>query len=276
MLWHLRLGHSSHSYLKKLQRTIKSLDNVKFDDSILECEVCIMAKMEKLPFKETKKRAERPLQVIHTDTIGPIKPDSYPGFKTFIVVFVDDYSRFAKAYSVRSKNETGDVFGKYVVTELSPPYTPEHNGVAERFDKTIQVTVRTYMFDSGLPKSMWELAVDAAVHAYNRMPHKTIDFKIPLEKFAPNARCHFNQIKRFGCIGYVKVKIPNSNFDQRAIKSVIVGYKKTGYVLWHPSTRKFIESRHVRFNEKAVYKDIYRSDQLDQSIQEAREENNCD
>ena len=273
-----------------------------------------MAKMEKLPFKETRKRTERPLQVINTDTMGPIKPDSYPGFKRFIVVFVDDYSRFAKAYSVRSNNETGDVFKKYVVsarnllskdekicyirsdegiaftggkfleilrrekieTELSPPYTPEHNGVAERFNKTIQVKVRAYMFDSGLPKSMWELAVDAAVHAFNRTPHKTIEFKIPLEKVAPNARCHFNQIKRFGCIGYVKVPKPNLNFDQRAIKDVLVGYKNTGYVLWHPSTRKFIESRHIRFNEKAVYKDIYRSDQFDQSIQESREENDCD
>ena len=304
MLWHLRLGHASLSYLKKLQRTIKSLENVKYDDSILEYEVCIMAKMKKLPFKETRKRAERPLQVIHTYTMGPIKPDSYPGLKRFIVVFVDDYSPFARAYSLRFKNGTGDVFEKYVVparnflgkdekicyirsdqgtgftggkflgilknekieTELSTPYTPKYNEVAERFNRTIQEKVRAYMFDSGLPKSMWELAVDYDVHAYNRTPHKTIEFKIPLEKFAPNARCHFNRGKRFGCIGYVKVPKPNSKFDQRAIKAVLVGYKNTGYVLWHPSTQKFIESRHVRFNEKAVYKDIYRSDQFDQSI----------
>ena len=53
------------------------------------------------------------------------------------------------------------------------------------------------MFDSGLPKSMWELAVDAAVHAYNRTPHKSIDYQTPLTKFAPNASCHFDQIKRF-------------------------------------------------------------------------------
>ena len=63
MLWHVRLGHASLSYLKNLQKVLKSLEKVKFDDSILECEVCIMAKMEKLLFKETRKRAERPLQV---------------------------------------------------------------------------------------------------------------------------------------------------------------------------------------------------------------------
>ena len=220
MLWHVRLGHTSLSYLKKLQKVIKSLEKVKFDDSILECEVCIMAKMEKLPFKESRKRAERPLQVIHTDTMGPIKPTPYPGLKRFIVVFVDDYSRFAIAYSVKSKDEAGEALKKYLVsarnllgknekicyikfdqgteftggkfleilrkekieTELSPPYTPEHNGVAERFIKTIQEKVRAYMFHSGLPKSMWVLAVDAAVHAYNRTPHKTIELPFQSNK----------------------------------------------------------------------------------------------
>ena len=152
------------------------MEKVKFDDSILECKVCIMAKMEKLPFKETRKRAERPLQVIHTDTMGPIEPTTYPGLKRFIVVFVDGYSRFAIAYSVKSKDDADEALKKYLVsaryllgkdekiccnrsdqgteftggkfleilreekieTELSPPYTPEYNGVAERFNKTIQ------------------------------------------------------------------------------------------------------------------------------------------
>ena len=197
--------------------------------------------MEKLPFKETRKRAERTLQVIHTDTMRPIEPTPYPGLKRLIVVFVDDYSRFAKTYSVKSKDEAGEALEKYLVsarnllgkdekicyirsdqgteftggkfleilreekieTQLSPPYTREHNRVAERFNKTIQEKVRAYMFDSGLPKRMWVLAVNAAAHVYNRTSHKTIEFRVPLKKFAPSASCHFNQIKRFGCIGFI-------------------------------------------------------------------------
>ena len=75
-----------------------------------------MAKMETLPFIETRKRAERPLQVIHTDTMGPIKPTPYPGLKRLIVVFVDDYARFAIVYSVKSEDEAGEALKKYHVS----------------------------------------------------------------------------------------------------------------------------------------------------------------
>lgn len=61
MLWHVRLGHASLNYLKRLQKLDKRLEKVKFDNSIIECEVCIMAKMEKLSFKEVRKRAQRAL-----------------------------------------------------------------------------------------------------------------------------------------------------------------------------------------------------------------------
>ena len=39
ILWHVRLGHASLSYLKKLKKVIKILEKVKFADYILECEV---------------------------------------------------------------------------------------------------------------------------------------------------------------------------------------------------------------------------------------------
>lgn len=311
MLWHMRLGHASLNYLKKLQKIESKLEGIKFDESILECEVCILAKMTKYPFKNERNRAERSLQIIHTDTMGPIKPTSFPGQKRYIVVFVDDYSRLARAYSTKSKDESGISLERFLIsgrnllgkdekvcyirsdqgtefmggkfTEIlerekiesdpSPPYTPEHNGVAERFNQTIQGKVRSYMFDSGLPKTMWEFAVEAAVHAYNRTPHKSIDYEVPLKRFAPNENVHFEQIKRFGCIGYVKVPKPNAKFDERAIKAVLVGYTSTGYILWHPSSGKYLESRNVRFNEKIVYKNVYQTKELKQNNSDKIESN---
>lgn len=49
--------------------------------------------------------------------------------------------------------------------------------------------------------SMWEFAVEAAVYVYNRTPDKSIDFAEPLDRFAPNVKCHMEKIRRFGWIG---------------------------------------------------------------------------
>lgn len=115
MLWHMRLGHASLDYLKRMQKTNKNLEKVKFGDEILECEVCTMAKMQKLPFREMRKRASRSLQLIHTDTMGPIKPTSHPGRNIFITVYVDDFSRYARAYSNKTKDESGESLEKFLI-----------------------------------------------------------------------------------------------------------------------------------------------------------------
>ena len=136
----------------------------------------------------------------------------------FIIVFVDGYTRFAKAYSVKHKNEAGDCLEKLLITtrnllgkdekvcyirvdsgteftggkfsevmkqekieyNVGPPHTPEWmeldgNGTAERFNKTLQNKIEALMIDSGLPESMWILGVEAAVHIYNRTPHKSLN-----------------------------------------------------------------------------------------------------
>ena len=80
-----------------MQKSDEKLKGIKFDKDIMDYEVCIMAKMEKLSFSENRTRGFRPLEMIHTDTMEPIKPASFPGGNRFIIVFVDDYTRFAKA-----------------------------------------------------------------------------------------------------------------------------------------------------------------------------------
>ena len=66
MLWHIKLSHASLAYLKQLQKVKEKLKGIKLDKSIMDCEVCILAKMEKMPFSENRTRASRPLEMIHT------------------------------------------------------------------------------------------------------------------------------------------------------------------------------------------------------------------
>ena len=102
--------------LKQMQKSDEKLKGIKFDKDIMYCEVYIMAKMEKLPFSENRTRGSKPLEMIHTDTMGPIKPASFPGSNGFKIVFVNDYTRFAKAYSEKNKNTAGDCLEKFLIT----------------------------------------------------------------------------------------------------------------------------------------------------------------
>lgn len=195
MLWHSRLRHASLDYLKQLQKLEVKLKNVKSEKDILDCDICKLAKIAKIPLKGKRKRAERPLEIIHTDIMGPIKPVSFPGRSRFIITFTDDYSKLIKAYSIKTKDEAGNRLEEFIKSmrnlissnakvcfirsdqapeylggkfakvmeeekiehNLSPPYTSEMNGTSERLNRTIGNKIRSYMLDSKLPDTMWEL-----------------------------------------------------------------------------------------------------------------------
>ncbi|XP_058791036.1 uncharacterized protein LOC131664165 [Phymastichus coffea] len=211
---------------KELQKLDVNLKGIKFDENIMNCETCILAKLTKLPFKETRTRATKPLYMIHADTIGPIKPISFPDQCRYIIVFVDDCTKFALAYSVKHKSESGGKFLEVMKREgiepnFSSPHTPPHNGTAERFNRTLIEKTRSLMIDSDLPKSMWPFAVDVSINLYNRTPNKSIDFKIPLKLINPESKCHIDKIRRFGSIAYAAKHALETKFSAKAIKGVL-------------------------------------------------------
>ena len=56
-LWHVRFGHASIAYLKILQlkhSENKKLNTAVFDESLLDCEVCLISKFNKLAFSGTR------------------------------------------------------------------------------------------------------------------------------------------------------------------------------------------------------------------------------
>ena len=107
--------------------------------------------------------------------MGPITPLSFPGSNKYIQVFVDDFTRFAKTFCIQNKSEAGDCLESFIKhprnlvgknekvcflqadnaqeivggefnkilkkeaisSNLSPPHTPEVNGVSERFNKSL-------------------------------------------------------------------------------------------------------------------------------------------
>lgn len=52
---HENLGHISRTYLQCMAKTNEKLAKINFGASILDCEICIAAKMTRLPFKNDRK-----------------------------------------------------------------------------------------------------------------------------------------------------------------------------------------------------------------------------
>ena len=87
---------------------------------------------------------------------------------------------------------------------------------------------------------------------------------IPITKLNPNINVDLEQMKRFGCIS--DARIPRHlgfKFGVQVLRGCIVGFIQSGFVLYVPEQNKFYESRHVRVVESKVYKDISKSENIE-------------
>ena len=66
-----------------------------------------------------------------------------------------------------------------IVHDLSPPYSHESNGVAERYNQTIITTARSLL--TGLPLALWAAAIATAIYLRNRLPNRSIGKWTPYE-----------------------------------------------------------------------------------------------
>ncbi|GKB57565.1 retrotransposon protein, putative, ty1-copia subclass [Tanacetum coccineum] len=84
---------------------------------------------------------------------------------------------------------------------LTPPYTPQHNGVSERRNRSLLNMVRSMMSLTTLPLSFWDYALESAARILNMVPTKKVD-KTPYELWhgkVPN----LSYLKVWGCEAHV-------------------------------------------------------------------------
>ena len=62
-----------------------------------------------------------------------------------------------------------------IVSQLTPPGTPHHNGVSERRNRTSLDMVRSMMSFTDLPLSFWVYALETAAFTLNRAPSKSVE-----------------------------------------------------------------------------------------------------
>ena len=90
-----------------------------------------------------------------------------------------------------------------ILSQLTPPYTPQHNGVSERRNRTLLDMVRSMMSFTDLPTYLWGYALYTAIYILNRTPSKAVP-KTPYEIWHGKLPS-FNYIKPWECPAYVKV-----------------------------------------------------------------------
>ena len=57
-----------------------------------------------------------------------------------------------------------------IVQQLTPPYTPQHNGVSEGRNRTLLDIVRSMMNLTTFPFSFWDYALETVVRIFNMVP----------------------------------------------------------------------------------------------------------
>nr|GFC49103.1 retrovirus-related Pol polyprotein from transposon TNT 1-94 [Tanacetum cinerariifolium] len=124
-LWHQRLSHLNFDTVNDLARNdlVAGLPKFKYHKEHL-CPSCEQEKSKRAshPPKPVPNSSQR-LHLLHIDLCGPMRIASING-KRYILVIVDDYSRYTWVYFLRSKDEAPAViitFLKRITVLLQSP-----------------------------------------------------------------------------------------------------------------------------------------------------------
>ncbi|GJR50188.1 retrovirus-related pol polyprotein from transposon TNT 1-94 [Tanacetum coccineum] len=106
-LWHRHLSHLNFDTINLLSKNniVNGLPKLKFVKDHL-CSSCELGKAKRKSFHtKTTPSSKRQLQLLHIDLCGPMRVESING-KKYVLVIVDDYSRYTRTHFLRSKDET--------------------------------------------------------------------------------------------------------------------------------------------------------------------------
>lgn len=287
MLWHQRLGHLNFDSLTSLKKAANGID-FKVTTQKEVCDICLNGKQSRTPFVtiSDKKVANARLDLIHTDVVGPM-PTTSLGGKRYILTFLDDYSRKVFVFPIAKKSDvckytmdfiklvenqcnakvkvlrsdngteyvntelTNFLKRKGIVHQLTVPYSPQQNGAAERFNRTLLDKVRCLLYNANLDNKMWAEAANTAAFLVNRSPSSRLNGRLPEEVWSGN-KVNLKYLRVFGCEAFAHVDdCKRKKLDPKSKRLIFLGYcdNVKGYRLFNPDDDKIIVSRDVFFNE---------------------------
>ncbi|GKB73943.1 putative ribonuclease H-like domain-containing protein [Tanacetum coccineum] len=285
-LWHRRRYHLNFDYINLLSKkdVVIGLPKLKYVKDQL-CSSCEVSKAKRSSFKtKAAPSLKGQLNLLHMDLCGPMR---VANGKKYILVIVDDYSRYTWTLFLRSKDETPEVLKDFLMMiqrnlqalvisvrtdrgteflnktlhaylkeegiehQTSIPRTPEQNGVVERRNRTLVEAARTMLSASILPLFFWAKAIATACYTQNKSiiipTHEKTSYHIINDRKPSIKHLHI-----FGCICYLTRD--GENLDKMKEKGdlcILVGYstQSKGYHVYNKRTRLIVKSIHLRFDE---------------------------
>ena len=112
MLWHQRLGHIGEKCLQILHGNgmVEGMSNLSLYFEIHE--IFLYGKHNQVRFPYGAKRANKILELLHSDVFGPMLVPSL-GKSMYYVSFIDEFSRNTWMYFLRKKSKVFDRFKEF-------------------------------------------------------------------------------------------------------------------------------------------------------------------
>jgi transposase InsO family protein len=289
-LWHRRLAHINYKALSYVSKVVIGLPRFKVDHEGV-CKGCAQGKNIKNPFPKRNNKAEGILELIHSDICSLMSSTSLSGY-VYYVSFIDDYSCKTWVYFLKSKDEvlrkfkefkallenlserkikilrsdngeeyTSNEFGSFwrdvgIKRELTTPYNPQQNGVAERKNRTIMEAVKTMIHDQDLSMHLWAEVTRTTVYVQNILSHSALGFKTP-EEMVTGKKPEVSHLKIFGCLVFVHItKEKRTKLDPSGNIEIFVGYCEVSkaFRIYIPGYHHIEINGDVTFDEDASLK----------------------
>nr|GEX27862.1 hypothetical protein [Tanacetum cinerariifolium] len=203
-LWHRYLSHLNFDTINLLSKNdiMVGLPKLKFVKDHL-CSSCELGKAKQNSFHtKITPSSKRRLQLLHIDLCGPMRVASING-KQYVLVIVDDYSRYTWTHFLRSKDETPKVLIDFlrlvqrglqaqvrivrtdkgteilnqtlhayfaaegILHQTSVARTPEQNGVVKIRNRTLVEAARTMLSAAKVPLFFWAKAITTSCFTQN-------------------------------------------------------------------------------------------------------------
>ncbi|WVZ80272.1 hypothetical protein U9M48_027763 [Paspalum notatum var. saurae] len=286
--WHRRLGHLSFDLLVRLSSMglIRGLPKLRAEKDLV-CHPCRHGKtVAASHILVSQVMTSYPGELLYMDTVGPARVASVSG-KWYVLVVVDDFSRFSWVFFTEFKDEVfgfvrdlvlrlrnkshkamraihSDNGGEFrnsrfenfyrdlgVEHQFSSPYTPPQNGVVERKNRTLVEMAWTMLDEHRTPRRFWAEAVNTACYIANGIFLRAFLGKTSYElRFGrqPSVK----HLRVFGCRCFVLKKAGHlDKFESRCLYGIFLGYASSSraFCVWILEAKQVVETCKVSLDE---------------------------